>query len=112
MKRLKYLPIFILLIFVSMVSVSCNYNGKATIKVTNVGELTVTLRIYIGLDQAFTILDPGEYEVYEFEWPGHKNQQVTYIRYPKDDDTRQIIENLTLKDGDYLELEVEFYPED
>lgn len=111
MKRLKYLPLFILLIFFSMVSVSCNYNGKATIKVTNVGELAAMIRIYIGLDRAATILEPGEYEVYEFQWPGHKDQQVTYIRYPKNNDTRQIIENLTVKDGDSLEFQVEFYPE-
>jgi len=111
MKRLKYLPTFTLLILVLMISVSCNYNGKATIRITNVGELGATIRIYIGIDQAFTVLEPGEYEVYEFAWPGHNDQQVTYIRYPKDNNTRQLVENLTIKDGDNLELFVEFYPE-
>ena len=111
MKRYKYLPTSILLILVLMVLTNCNYNGKATIRVTNVGELGATIRIYIGIDQALTVLEPGEYEIYEFEWPGHKDQQVTYIRYPKDDKTKQFVENITIKDGDYLEFQVEFYPE-
>lgn len=111
MKRLKYLPFLMIVIFILTTAISCNYNGKATITITNVGELIVHIRIQMGFDQAFTQLDPGQQEIYELEWPGHKDQQVTYIRYPKDDDTRQIVETLTIKDGDNLELEVEFYPE-
>ena len=111
MNRFRYFPLIAVLIFIIFASISCGYNGKATVKVTNIGELAVTIRIYIGYDQALTHLDPGEHEIYEFKWPGHKDQQVTYIRYPKGDDTDQLYDMLTLSDGDYLDLEVEFYPE-
>lgn len=111
MNRIRYFSLIAILIFVLFASTACNYNGKATIKVTNVGQLAATVRITIGFDRAITHLDPGEHEVYEFKWPGHKDQKVNYIRYPKDDNTDQLYDVLIVSDGDYLELEVEFYPE-
>jgi hypothetical protein len=100
----------VILIFILFFSTGCNYNGKATIRVTNVGELAVTIIIYIGYDRAITHLEPGEHEVYDFAWPGHEDQEVSYIRYPKGNDTNQLYDKITVSDGDYLELEVEFYP--
>lgn len=111
MNRIRYFSLIAILIFILFVSTACNYNGKATIKVTNIGQLAATIRITIGYDRAITNLEPGEHEVYEFKWPGHDDQQVTYIRYPKTDDTNQLYDKLILSDGDYLDLEVEFYPE-
>lgn len=111
MKKFKFLSSIMIMLFILIAAAGCNYNGKATIKVTNIGELEVTIRIQIGYDQAISYLKTGEHDIYEFKWPGHREQQVTYIRYPRNDNTRQIVETLTLKDGDYLEFEVEFYPE-
>ena len=108
MKRYKYLFIITTVLIISILSTGCNYNGKATIQVTNVGELAAIIRIYIGFDQALTHLEPGEKEIYEFAWPGHKDQLVTYIRYPKDNSENQLYDTITIKDGDYLELEVDF----
>jgi len=108
---MRYFPLVAILIFILLASTACKYNGKATIKVTNVGTLKATIRIYIGYDMAVTSLEPGGYEIYEFKWPGHDDQQVTYIRYPTNDDTTQLYDTLLISDGDYLELEVAFYPE-
>ncbi len=108
MKKYKYLAVIILTGIILIAAVGCKYNGHATIKVTNTGTLIATIRIHFGLDQAVTHLDPGKYEIFEFEWPGHGNQVVTYIRYPKGNDKDQLIDTLTLKDGDYLEFQVSF----
>ncbi len=112
MKKFQRLLLIAVVVATLVSSTACNYNGHATIVISNVGELSAVIRVMIGYDEAYTSLEPGETETYNFSWPGHDSQTVTYIRYPKDYSDDQFVDNLIINDGDYLELEVKFYLDD
>ncbi len=104
MKRLIYISILVLVV---ILAASCNYNGKATIKVRNVGELTVTVR----MQTAISYISPGGEDIFELEWPGHADQTINFVAYPQNQPEKAEYKVITVKDGDYLEFEVAFYPE-
>lgn len=103
MKRSIYITI---LVAAALLAASCNYNGKATIVVKNVGELWVTVRILDGI----THIPPGGEDIFDLEWPGHADQTVQIVAYPRGEPEKAEAQVITVKDGDYLVFEVEFYP--
>lgn len=108
----KTLLTILILSLCLLAAVSCKYNGKATIKVTNVGTIKATIALSIGYDQALTHLEPGQTETYELTWPGRGSQTVNLVRYPYNEPEKGIKDVLTVNNGDYLEFTVEFHAAD
>lgn len=108
MKRYKYLTLVILTGIVLISTISCEFISYATIKVTNIGALQANIQFRFGSDLSVVIVHPGTFQIFEFEWPGHSEQSVIYKRYPERDDSKALIDYLTLKNGDNLEFQVNF----
>jgi hypothetical protein len=99
--------LIILLVCAVIFATGCNYNGKASIKVRNVGTLDITIRV----QGTVSTISPGEEELFELEWPGHADQQINYIVYPRNQPEKARTQILILKDGDNLSFDEAFYPE-
>ncbi|MCK4762269.1 MAG: hypothetical protein KAW12_08740 [Candidatus Aminicenantes bacterium] len=107
----KTLLTILIILFCLTATVSCKYNAKATIKVTNVGTLKISIALTLGYDKALTHLDPGLAEIYELSWPGRGSQTVNLVRYPYGEPEKGIKDVLTVNNGDYLEFTAEFHAE-
>lgn len=100
--------LLVFLILIAVFATSCNYNGEATIHVRNIGTLIVTVRV----ENSYTHLEPGSEDFFDITWPGHGDQRINFHYYPYNHPELSVSQLLTVKDGDYLDFNVEFHPDD
>ncbi len=108
MKRYKYLALVILAGIILIATVSCEFLSYASINVTNIGALKANVTFFFGSSRSTVVVHPGTSQIFEFNWPGHGEYNVTYIRYPERDTDKALTDYFILKNGDYLEFQVNF----
>ncbi len=102
---MKKLILIIIALTIIVSTPSCNLNGKATLIVKNVGELSISARV----ERAEVQLNPGEEEHFVMTWPGKKdmnsNLSIYAIAYRE---TMWENTNFWIKNGETKLLEVGF----
>ncbi len=106
---MKKTVILITLIASLMLFSSCNYNGKATIIVKNVGPLTIMAIVEYSQMKIF----PGGEETFKISWPGHDDTHINLITYP----TLYRVSmgeslSIWIKNGETKTYEISYYPPD
>ena len=85
---------------------ACNYNGKATIIVKNIGDLTTIVEV----ESSKIALSPGQQEEFTLTWPGHDDVHTNMVSYPPAfKETMWDSKSIWLKNGETKYFEVEFY---
>jgi hypothetical protein len=103
--RKTFYVLGLLVLFLGLVN--CNYNGEASIRITNIGGIAT----YVSIENAYVVLEPGEYEIFEISWPGHGTMTVNFLSFPIGDPEAGENIVITINDGDEFEYVVEYYPE-
>jgi hypothetical protein len=85
---------------------ACTKKSEAIIHVFNKG----TLQTYVDLDYAHATLNPGQTETFTVNWPGSgTGLPITVISYPVGQEGRAYDQYFTVRDGDELNVNVEFH---
>ncbi|MCK4762655.1 MAG: hypothetical protein KAW12_10700 [Candidatus Aminicenantes bacterium] len=111
MKKIFYLTIMLLAILILM---GCKMQGGvAHLTFNNIGELGAAAEV----NRESKLIEPGDSFTFEVAWIGSKTARVNVKLIPLNDDGEAPDKILpgtdyTVKDGDHLYIDVEYYPED
>ncbi len=74
---MKKILIIVMAVAILFVVPACNYNGKATVIVKNIGTLTVS----VSIEYNSIYLAPGASEEFTLTWPGHDDMHSNIASY-------------------------------
>jgi len=99
-KRCGWIALALVLLFLG----GCTRNSEAKVTVHNTGELAIKVTIYY---TSSTIIVGGS-DTFTLTWPGRSTMHVNMSSYPIGQTARVMNQDLELKNGDDLSVNVEF----